>query len=68
MSNNTPFFLLQDDNLNMNSKEPGGVTLRNCLAIIVRKEGCQGDPGDFWMYESGYLLFQVSTEVLERYF
>lgn len=35
------------------------VMLRHCLAIIVRKEGCQGDPGDFWMYESGYLLFQV---------
>lgn len=32
--------------------------LRRCLAIIVRKEGCQGDPGDFWMYESGYMLFQ----------
>ncbi|GJQ86390.1 hypothetical protein Trydic_g10301, partial [Trypoxylus dichotomus] len=34
------------------------VMLRRCLAIVVRKEGCQGDPGDFWMYESGYLLFQ----------
>ncbi|KAK4879140.1 hypothetical protein RN001_007286 [Aquatica leii] len=34
------------------------VMLRRCLAIIVRKEGCQGDPGDFWMYESGYMLFQ----------
>ncbi|XP_022918720.1 serine-rich adhesin for platelets isoform X2 [Onthophagus taurus] len=34
------------------------VILRRCLAIVLRKEGCQGDPGDFWMYESGYLLFQ----------
>lgn len=37
------------------------VMLRRCLAIVVRKEGCQGDPGDFWMYESGYLLFQVGA-------
>ncbi|XP_076269617.1 stork-head domain-containing protein knockout isoform X2 [Rhynchophorus ferrugineus] len=34
------------------------VKLTQVLAIIVRKEGCQGDPGDFWMYENGYLLFQ----------
>ncbi|EFA03695.2 hypothetical protein TcasGA2_TC013799 [Tribolium castaneum] len=34
------------------------VLLHQCLAIIVRKEGCRGDPGDFWMYENGYLLFQ----------
>lgn len=34
------------------------VKLNQVLAIIVRKEGCQGDPGDFWMYENGYLLFQ----------
>lgn len=40
------------------------VMLRHCLAIIVRKEGCQGDPGDFWMYESGYLLFQVMKSIL----
>lgn len=37
--------------------------LHQCLAIIVRKEGCRGDPGDFWMYENGYLLFQVSAEL-----
>ncbi|KAF5296819.1 hypothetical protein FQA39_LY12337 [Lamprigera yunnana] len=43
----------------MNNKGPEcRVMLRRCLAIIVRKEGCQGDPGDFWMYESGYMLFQ----------
>lgn len=35
------------------------VRLDQILAIIVRKEGCVGDPGDFWMYENGYLLFQV---------
>ncbi|CAG9765994.1 unnamed protein product [Ceutorhynchus assimilis] len=34
------------------------VKLKQVLAIIIRKEGCQGDPGDFWMYENGYLLFQ----------
>nr|CAI5867652.1 unnamed protein product [Callosobruchus analis] len=32
--------------------------LSQSLAIILRKEGCRGDPGDFWMYENGYLLFQ----------
>ncbi|XP_017777640.1 PREDICTED: dentin sialophosphoprotein isoform X2 [Nicrophorus vespilloides] len=42
----------------MSSRSDCRVALRRCLAIIVRKEGCQGDPGDFWMYESGYLLFQ----------
>ncbi|CAH0557300.1 unnamed protein product [Brassicogethes aeneus] len=34
------------------------VKLNQSLAIVVRKEGCRGDPGDFWMYENGYLLFQ----------
>ncbi|CAG9825226.1 unnamed protein product [Phaedon cochleariae] len=34
------------------------VKLDQVLAIIIRKEGCRGDPGDFWMYENGYLLFQ----------
>ncbi|XP_018564304.1 dentin sialophosphoprotein [Anoplophora glabripennis] len=34
------------------------VKLNQILAIVVRKEGCRGDPGDFWMYENGYLLFQ----------
>ncbi|XP_060517690.1 storkhead-box protein 2 isoform X2 [Cylas formicarius] len=34
------------------------IRLNEILAIIVRKEGCQRDPGDFWMYENGYLLFQ----------
>lgn len=59
--------LFQDDHLKMissRSGQDGGlncrVKLNQVLAIIVRKEGCQGDPGDFWMYENGYLLFQVS--------
>lgn len=43
------------------------VMLRRCLAIVVRKEGCQGDPGDFWMYESGYLLFQVRTRQISYF-
>lgn len=34
------------------------IQLQQCLAIVVRKEGCKSDPGDFWMYENGYLLFQ----------
>ncbi|XP_044750393.1 putative uncharacterized protein DDB_G0277255 [Coccinella septempunctata] len=34
------------------------LALHQCLAIVLRKEGCQGDPGDFWMYENGYPLFQ----------
>ncbi|KAL1497057.1 hypothetical protein ABEB36_008083 [Hypothenemus hampei] len=34
------------------------IKLNQVLAIVLRKEGCQGDPGDFWMYENGYLLFQ----------
>ncbi|XP_018321066.1 uncharacterized protein LOC108734146 [Agrilus planipennis] len=43
----------------MTSKESEcRLMLCHCLAIIMRKEGCQSDPGDFWMYESGYLLFQ----------
>lgn len=37
------------------------VVLNQILAIVVRKEGCRGDPGDFWMYENGYLLFQVGS-------
>ncbi|CAH1108915.1 unnamed protein product [Psylliodes chrysocephalus] len=50
----------------MNTNRNGGdgdfncrVRLNHVLAIIIRKEGClRGDPGDFWMYENGYLLFQ----------
>ncbi|GLV39219.1 knockout [Carabus blaptoides fortunei] len=38
--------------------KPCHLMLRHCLAIQLRKEGCQGDPGEFWMYDSGYLLFQ----------
>ncbi|XP_056643810.1 uncharacterized protein LOC130449812 [Diorhabda sublineata] len=34
------------------------IKLKRVLAIVMRKEGCRGDPGDFWMYENGYLLFQ----------
>lgn len=57
----------QDDHLKMTTTRNGvdggykcRVRLDQILAIIVRKEGCVGDPGDFWMYENGYLLFQVS--------
>lgn len=34
------------------------IKINHCVAIVLRKEGCQGDPGDFWMYENGYTLFQ----------
>ncbi|CAG9853936.1 unnamed protein product [Phyllotreta striolata] len=34
------------------------VRLNHVLAILVRKEGCRADPGEFWMYENGYLIFQ----------
>ncbi|XP_028137118.2 uncharacterized protein LOC114331697 [Diabrotica virgifera virgifera] len=49
--------------MNSNRKEVDGdyncrVKLNQALAIIIRKDGCRGDPGDFWMYENGYLLFQ----------
>ncbi|XP_074027214.1 stork-head domain-containing protein knockout [Leptinotarsa decemlineata] len=48
-------------NTNRNGVDGGyncRVKLKQILAIVVRKEGCRGDPGDFWMYENGYLLFQ----------
>lgn len=38
--------------------KPCHLMLRHCLAVHLRKEGSQGDPGEFWMYDSGYLLFQ----------
>lgn len=37
------------------------LNLRHCLAITLRKEGCLADPAELWMYDSGYLLFQVSS-------
>ncbi|XP_066258108.1 storkhead-box protein 1 isoform X1 [Euwallacea similis] len=56
-------FFNWDEQLKMTSNRLGQdasrrVKLNQVLAIIVRKEGCRGDPGDFWMYENGYLLFQ----------
>ncbi|KAL3282874.1 hypothetical protein HHI36_006033 [Cryptolaemus montrouzieri] len=41
-----------------NARSQTRLALHQCLAIVLRKEGCQGDPGDFWMYENGYPLFQ----------
>ncbi|KAK9878445.1 hypothetical protein WA026_022085 [Henosepilachna vigintioctopunctata] len=41
-----------------NARSQSRLALHQCLAIVLRKEGCQGDPGDFWMYENGYPLFQ----------
>lgn len=56
------FALLQDDqkSLNMSTKSPGPqrcrLILQQCLAIQLSKAG--NAPEDFWMYDSGYMIFQ----------
>lgn len=57
-----------DLNYNKNARCQSRLALHQCLAIVLRKEGCQGDPGDFWMYENGYPLFQVNIKDFERSF
>lgn len=47
----------------MGTKSPGGpqrcrLILQHCLAIQLTKPG--HTPEDFWMYDSGYMIFQVS--------
>jgi len=47
----------------MGTKSPGGpqrcrLILQRCLAIQLSKPG--HTPEDFWMYDSGYMIFQVS--------
>jgi hypothetical protein len=46
----------------MSTKSPGPqrcrLILQQCLAIQLSKSG--NAPEDFWMYDSGYMIFQVS--------
>lgn len=50
----------------MSNKSPGNsggpqrcrLILQHCLAIQLNKPGHV--PEDFWMYDSGYMIFQVS--------
>lgn len=46
----------------MSTKSPGPqrcrLILQQCLAIQLSKAG--NAPEDFWMYDSGYMIFQVS--------
>lgn len=49
----------------MGTKSPGGpqrcrLILQRCLAIQLSKPG--HTPEDFWMYDSGYMIFQVSSK------
>lgn len=59
------------------SRQPGvkcNIILQKCLAIQLHKTGAipfqpgpggrTADAGDYWMYDNGYLLFQVSFTVL----
>lgn len=45
----------------MSTKSPGPqrcrLILQHCLAIQLSKAG--HTPEDFWMYDSGYMIFQV---------
>jgi hypothetical protein len=49
----------------MSTKSPGPqrcrLILQQCLAIQLSKAG--NAPEDFWMYDSGYMIFQVSFVV-----
>lgn len=47
----------------MGTKSPGGpqrcrLILKHCIAVQLSKPGHTLD--DFWMYDSGYMVFQVS--------
>ena len=47
----------------MGTKSPGGpqrcrLILKQCIAVQLSKPGHTLD--DFWMYDSGYMVFQVS--------
>jgi hypothetical protein len=57
----------------MSTKSPGGsvvgpqrcrLILQHCLAIQLSKPG--HTPEDFWMYDSGYMIFQVSAKILNE--
>ncbi|CAF4904206.1 unnamed protein product [Pieris macdunnoughi] len=52
----------------MSARGAGGqrcqLILQRCLAIHLAKPGTA--PDDFWMYDSGYLLFQSAGEITKR--
>lgn len=55
----------------MGTKSPGGpqrcrLILQHCLAIQLTKPG--HTPEDFWMYDSGYMIFQVSFSLNYNFF
>lgn len=50
----------------MGTKSPGTpqrcrLILQRCLAIQLTKPG--HTPEDYWMYDSGYMIFQVSHDI-----
>lgn len=45
------------------TSRPCQLILQQCLALTIRKTAGNGQTSEateFWMYDSGYLLFQVS--------
>jgi hypothetical protein len=52
----------KETKIKMSTKSPGPqrcrLILQQCLAIQLSKSG--NAPEDFWMYDSGYMIFQVS--------
>lgn len=55
--------------LKMSTKSPGPqrcrLILQQCLAIQLSKAG--NAPEDFWMYDSGYMIFQVRRLFMQKY-
>lgn len=66
-SKSTKLFVSFNQNIQMGTKSPGTsqrcrLILQHCLAIQLSKPG--HTPEDFWMYDSGYMIFQVITKSL----
>lgn len=60
---------VRTNSMKMSNKSPGSsapqrcrLILKQCLAIQLSKPGHV--PEDFWMYDSGYMIFQVSFEFI----
>lgn len=54
----------------MGTKSPGApqrchYILQHCLAIQLNKPGHV--PEDFWMYDSGYMIFQVRNTATHKF-
>lgn len=54
----------------MGTKSPGApqrchYILQHCLAIQLNKPGHV--PEDFWMYDSGYMIFQVRNTAMHKF-